>query len=63
MTGAQFPAISCSTAVRVPDAVLAPGTALRLQRGYPIARAPEERADPYRGRRALPAGLLVDVYG
>ena len=62
MSGAQLPAIFGSTAVRVPDAILAPGTALRGHDGRAAERTPGALIDAYQRCRP-PAGVLVDVYG
>ena len=62
MSGVQLPAIFGSAAVRVPDAIFAPGTALRGYAGCASEREPRALVDAYQ-RRCPPAGLLVDVYG
>ena len=62
MSGVQLPAIFGSTAVRVPDAIFPPSTALRGSTGCVTEREPRALVDAYQ-RRCPPAGLLVDIYG
>ena len=63
MTGMQLPARVGATAVRMPDAVYAPGSRLAARPGAASERRPASGVDPYGRYRTMPAGLLVDLYG